>query len=89
MRKALEKKAGMKFTPGGASLRVSSLGSRSRFPGIRSLARIKNKYRVLLTRARLATVIWVPQGDVDDATRATHDLNAIAEFLEAAGARPL
>ena len=50
---------------------------------------IMNKYRVLLTRARLATVIWVPEGDVEDATRAIKDLNAIAEFLEVAGARPL
>jgi DUF2075 family protein len=50
---------------------------------------IMNKYRVLLTRARLATVIWVPEGDVEDETRAIKDLDAIAEFLEAAGARPL
>ena len=40
---------------------------------------IMNKYRVLLTRARLTTVIWVPEGDVEDATRAIKDLNAIAE----------
>jgi hypothetical protein len=48
-----------------------------------------NKYRVLLTRARRGMVIWVPGGDVEDETRAIKDLNAIAEFLEAAGANPL
>jgi len=50
---------------------------------------IVNKYRVLLTRARLGTMIWVPEGDVEDETRAIKDLDAIAAFLKAAGARPL
>ena len=50
---------------------------------------IMNKYRVLLTRARLGMVIWVPEGDIEDETRAIKDFNAIAEFLEAAGAKPL
>jgi hypothetical protein len=30
-----------------------------------------------------------PEGDVEDATRAIEELNAIAQFLEAVGARPL
>jgi len=50
---------------------------------------IMNKYRVLMTRARLGTVIWVPGGSAEDSTRAIEDLNAIAEFLKIAGARPL
>jgi hypothetical protein len=53
-----------------------------------------NTYRVLLTRARYETVIWVPRGsDPADAwfdrTRDARDLDAIAGFLLACGARPL
>jgi DUF2075 family protein len=50
---------------------------------------ILNKYRVLLTRARLGTVIWIPSGDADDPTRSVSELDAIAEFLVTAGARPI
>jgi hypothetical protein len=45
-----------------------------------------NTYRVLLTRARYETVIWVPPGDPDDATRDPATLDAIAAFLHACGA---
>ncbi len=48
-----------------------------------------NTYRVLLTRARYDTVIWVPRGDRDDATRAPAEFDAVAGFLAACGARPL
>lgn len=53
-----------------------------------------NKYRVLLTRARYETVIWVPRGSrredpFHDATRDAAELDALAAFLEACGARPL
>jgi hypothetical protein len=48
-----------------------------------------NKYRVLLTRARIGTVIWVPQGSADDPTRAVEARDAIADVLSAAGARKL
>ncbi len=48
-----------------------------------------NTYRVLLTRARYETVIWVPRGDRDDATRAPAEFDAVARFLAACGARPL
>jgi hypothetical protein len=48
-----------------------------------------NTYRVLLTRARYETVIWVPQGDPDDATRGPAEFDAVARFLAACGARPL
>jgi Uncharacterized conserved protein (DUF2075) len=48
-----------------------------------------NTYRVLLTRARYETVIWVPTGDAADATRAPDEFERIAEFLQSCGARPL
>jgi hypothetical protein len=40
-----------------------------------------NTYRVLLTRARYETVIWVPQGDPDDTTRSPAEFESIARFL--------
>jgi len=48
-----------------------------------------NAYRVLLTRARHRTIIWVPQGDVADSTRDPSLLDGIAAFLQACGVRPL
>jgi hypothetical protein len=48
-----------------------------------------NTYRVLLTRARYETIIWVPYGDVTDPTREPELLDQTAEFLIACGARPL
>jgi hypothetical protein len=48
-----------------------------------------NTYRVLLTRARYETVIWVPQGDATDRTRDPASFDAIAWFLADCGARPL
>lgn len=55
---------------------------------------ILNTYRVLLTRARYETVIWVPRGSradapFHDATRDAARYDAIADFLLACGARPL
>ena len=55
---------------------------------------ILNTYRVLLTRARYETVIWVPRGSrrgdaFHDPTRDAAELDAVAEFLIACGARPL
>jgi hypothetical protein len=44
-----------------------------------------NTYRVLLTRARYGTAIWVPPGDPQDATRRPEDLDAVAAFLAACG----
>ncbi len=46
-----------------------------------------NTYRVLLTRARYETVIWVPPGETRDTTRSPADFDAIADFLQACGAR--
>jgi hypothetical protein len=48
-----------------------------------------NTYRVLLTRARYETVIWVPRGDQGDATRAPAEFDAVARFLAECGARTL
>lgn len=47
---------------------------------------IRNKYRVLLTRGRLGTVIWVPEGSHDDHTCDPRTLNEIACTLLEAGA---
>jgi hypothetical protein len=48
-----------------------------------------NTYRVLLTRARYETVIWVPRGSREDRTRNPGELDGVAAFLEACGARSL
>jgi hypothetical protein len=48
-----------------------------------------NTYRVLLTRTRYETVIWVPGGAADDVTRPPDEFDAIATFLEDCGAKPL
>ncbi len=55
---------------------------------------ILNTYRVLLTRARYETIIWVPRGSdrgdpFHDPTRDAVELDAIAEFLVACGANAL
>ena len=48
-----------------------------------------NAYRVLLTRARYETVIWVPQGDRADPTRDPSLLDATAAFLLDCGAKTM
>ena len=55
---------------------------------------ILNTYRVLLTRARYETIIWVPPGSAaddpfHDITRPSAEMDALADFLHASGARPL
>jgi len=50
---------------------------------------ILNKYRVLLTRARLGMVIWVPRGSSADETRLPKVYDTIAGVLIASGARSL
>ncbi|TLU70883.1 DNA/RNA helicase domain-containing protein [Lichenicoccus roseus] len=44
-----------------------------------------NTYRVLLTRARYQTIIWVPAGDAADRTRDPTTLDGIAAFLRSCG----
>ena len=48
-----------------------------------------NTYRVLLTRARRDTVIWVPRGDADDRTRRPEEFAEVAAFLTKCGVQPL
>ncbi len=48
-----------------------------------------NTYRVLLTRARADTIIWVPSGEARDKTRSPEDFDATAAFLMSCGARTL
>ena len=48
-----------------------------------------NAYRVLLTRARYETVIWVPLGDAIDPTRSPATLDAVAAHLLNCGAHRL
>jgi heme-degrading monooxygenase HmoA len=55
---------------------------------------ILNTYRVLLTRARYETIIWVPPGSATDdpfhdITRPAAEMDALAGFLLDSGARPL
>lgn len=42
---------------------------------------LRNSYRVLLTRARRGMVLWVPRGDVLDATREPIQFDSTAEYL--------
>jgi len=46
---------------------------------------IKNKYRVLLTRAREGMVIWVPEGNLKDLTRQPVYYDRIYEYLTSIG----
>lgn len=48
-----------------------------------------NTYRVLLTRARYETVIWVPRGDAADQTRSPAEFDDIADFLAECGVQEL
>ncbi|MCE9668330.1 DUF2075 domain-containing protein [Myxococcus stipitatus] len=48
-----------------------------------------NSYRVLLTRAREGTVIYIPTGNDEDPTRPKAEFDAIAHALTRAGCQPL
>ena len=64
-------------------------GTRWQYPArAEAIANQINTYRVLLTRARYETVIFVPRGDAGDDTRDPAVLDRIAAFLTACGARP-
>lgn len=49
----------------------------------------RNKYRVLLTRAREGMIIWVPRGDTKDPTRSVIAMDETAGYLLKCGVRPL
>lgn len=46
---------------------------------------IRNRYRVLLTRARAGMVIWVPPGSPTDPTREPARFDRVSRFLQDAG----
>ncbi len=48
-------------------------------------AYLLNTYRVLLTRAREGTIVWIPRGDATDETRSPQRLDATAAFLRDCG----
>lgn len=48
-----------------------------------------NAYRVLLTRARMGMIIFVPVGDVNDPTNLPSEFEATAEYLIHCGVTPL
>lgn len=48
---------------------------------------LENAYRVLLTRAREGMVIFVPEGDADDATRLPEFYQGIADYLTECGVK--
>ncbi len=52
-------------------------------------AYIINRYRVLLTRARLGMIIWVPPGSDDDPSRDPSRFDRIYAYLRVAGVRDL
>lgn len=56
-----------------------------RVHGDHERAYVRNRYRVLLTRARLGMVIWVPMGDPGDPTRDPDRFDRVYAFLKAAG----
>ncbi len=65
-------------------------GTRWQHPaGAEAIVNQINTYRVLLTRARYETAIFVPTGEAADETRDPAMLDGIAAFLGACGARPL
>ena len=80
---------------GGDFIRAGQVWAARRFAGTawqadrKEFDFVRNTYRVLLTRARVETVIWVPPGDAADPTRPPEQMDAIADFLRACGARAL
>lgn len=82
---------------GGDLVRIADRWQVRRFAGTawqrvastEAMANRLNTYRVLFTRARYETIIWVPRGDAADRTRSPAEFDAIAAFLGAAGAREL
>ena len=47
---------------------------------------VRNTYRVLLTRARLGMIIWIPEGVEEDSTRNPEGLGQTIKFLSDCGA---
>lgn len=51
--------------------------------------RVRNRYRVLLTRAREGLAIWVPQGEEKDPTRSVQAMDDTADYLIGCGVVPI
>ena len=51
--------------------------------------RVRNRYRVLLTRAREGLIIWVPEGSENDKTRSVQAMNDTADYLLGCGVVPI
>ncbi|WP_426958853.1 DNA/RNA helicase domain-containing protein [Muricoccus radiodurans] len=81
--------------PGGWRMRSLSGARWNIVRGEADRAFILNTYRVLLTRARYETVVWIPcgsrteEGRWHDPTRDAAEMDAVAAYLLACGARPL
>jgi hypothetical protein len=73
--------------PGRAAWRVRQFrGTRWQYPaGAEAIANQLNTYRVLLTRARYETAIFVPMGDAGDPTRDPAIYDRVALFLTECG----
>lgn len=82
---------------GGDFIRLGGRWRARRFAGTRwtsvgqaeAQRHIRNTYRVLLTRARYDTIVFVPRGSAEDATRPEAEADAIAAYLRACGIRVL
>jgi hypothetical protein len=77
---------------GGWQLRALRPGSSTKWNSIKNREKCvfrKNAYRVLLTRARQGMIIFVPNGDAEDATRSPEEFNSTALFLLRCGVTPL
>lgn len=51
--------------------------------------RIRNKYRVLLTRSRETLIIWVPTGNKNDLTQKHKEMDSTYDYLLTCGATPM
>ena len=75
-------------TADGAAWQARSLRG-SAWTTLRRAEKISNRinaYRVLLTRARFATIIWIPRGAARDPTRSPALYDGIAAYLAECGA---
>lgn len=71
--------------PGGWEYRKFRGSAWNQVRGDGERAYVRNRYRVLLTRARLGMVIWIPRGRADDTTLDPARFDRIAQLLQAAG----
>ncbi|MGD0893847.1 MAG: DNA/RNA helicase domain-containing protein [Terracidiphilus sp.] len=73
-------------------LRALRQGTQSKWSSIKSKDRQefrRNAYRVLLTRARMGMVIFIPKGDPGDPTNSPDEFDATANYLIRCGVTPL